>query len=84
MRMCATNALLLFRIDLKRLMNEDVSEHEDSLLVPDIRNSLLQFELPLNESQTNTFKNPSMLCTLAKLTLTLDLATLNVRNQKVL
>ena len=60
MRMCA---LLLFRmtiiIDFKRLMNDkkDVSEH-GSLLVRDIRNGLLQFELPLNESQTNTFKNP--------------------------
>ena len=65
MRICATSALLLFRmkivIDLKRLMNEymkkDVCEH-GSLLAPDIRNGLLQFELPLNESQTNTFKDP--------------------------
>ena len=52
MCMCATNALLLFRmkivIDLKRLMNEykkDVSER-GSLVAPDIRNGLLQFELP--------------------------------------
>ena len=29
-----------------------------SLLAPDIRNGLLQFELPLNESQTNTFNDP--------------------------
>ena len=66
MCMCRTNALLLFRIkiaiDFKSLMNvykKDASEH-GSLLAPDIRNGLLQlqFELPLNESQTNTFNNP--------------------------
>ena len=28
-----------------------------SLLAPDIINGLLQFELPLNESQTNTFND---------------------------
>ena len=63
--MCTTKALLLIRMIgdmqlLKRLMNDykkDVSEH-GSLLPPDTRNGLLQFELPLNESQTNTFKYP--------------------------
>ena len=34
----------------------DVNGH-GSLLAPDIRGSLLLFELPLNESQTNTFNN---------------------------
>ena len=34
-----------------------MSEH-GSLLALDIRNGLLHFELPLNESQTNTFNDP--------------------------
>ena len=29
-----------------------------SLVAPDIINGLLQFELPLNESQTNAFNDP--------------------------
>ena len=66
MRMCTTDALLLFRmkivIDLKRLMNDknDVSEHKP-LLAPDIRNGLRQFELPLNESQTKNIQKSTFI-----------------------